>query len=75
VLIANKPFHPEMPKPESGTVELPLFVIRTSRVPHSVVPRATVGHGVGDGIQRIFSCRVAQGGFPPRAPTDPDVRN
>ncbi len=31
MLIANNPFHPETPKPESSTVELPLFVIRNSQ--------------------------------------------
>ncbi len=41
--------------------------------PHSVVPRATVGHGVGDGIQRFFSYQTNPK-IPPGDPENADSR-
>jgi len=45
------------------------------------VNRAQSPHFVASSLRgfvaphQSLDCRVAQGGFPPRAPTDPDVRN
>ena len=71
MLIANNPFHPEMPKPESSTVELPLFVIRNPQFEiHAACPLPEPSERKKKDAKRTQESPLA----PPKTPIRPTKR-